>query len=75
MENKEQFVNDFQEALIKNGDGRYDYLMDKPIRYVQDEIGEEFLTCGHYADGKPILVRCVSADSLPAIAKTMLEMI
>lgn len=35
-EDKHAFVNDVVEALIKHGDGRYDWLMDRPIVYDKD---------------------------------------
>lgn len=75
MEDKRQFVIDFQESLIANGDGRYDYLADRPVQYEQDECGEEFLVRGRRADGGPTQVCCVSADSLTSIAEVILKMI
>lgn len=35
-EDKEGFVNALNEALIKHGNGRYDHLMDHPVRFESD---------------------------------------
>ena len=75
MENKDGFVKGFQLLLIENGAGRYDYLKERPVAYERDEHGEEFLVRRNPANGAVCSRRCVSANSLTAIAEDILKMI
>lgn len=61
-EDKERFVFELQEALIRCGAGRYDFLMDQPFRY-ETEGQLEWIE----QDGE--IVVNVSGDSLTAIAR------
>lgn len=65
MENKEGFIRDFNDLLVKHGAGRYDYLKDTPMEYTQilsptgGVVGEFVTCCGRCAN--------VHMDSLPAM--------
>ena len=59
-ENKEQFVRRMCEALAECGDGRYDYLIDAPLRYERVGANELVFQGSKVAD--------VTADSLAALA-------
>lgn len=62
MENKEKFVNALNDALIAYGDGRYDWLRERPLAYYTGRGGEEFVD----VDGAPV---CVTGDSLCALMR------
>ena len=61
-ENKAGFVRDLNRALIVNGGGRYDYLLETPLVYMpttneSGEVIDEHVACGpHLAN--------VTGDSL-----------
>lgn len=65
LENKEGFIRDLNDLLIKHGAGRYDYLKDTPLEYVKivsptgGVIGEMVTCCGRSAN--------VDFDALPAM--------
>lgn len=69
MENKVQFVSDFQEALIKNGDGRYDCLMDEPFYVNEEDYGDE--TVLEYGSSRID----ITVDSLTSIAREMTKLL
>lgn len=64
-ENKEGFIRDLNNLLIKHGAGRYDYLKDTPMEYTKivsptgGVVGEIVTCCGRSAN--------VNIDSLPAM--------
>lgn len=64
MEDKHGFVNAVLEALVKFGDGRYDWLMDRQVHY--GEVGGiEYIE-------SPAHVRYnVTGDSLTSIMSTI----
>lgn len=68
MENKVQFVSDFQEALIKNGDGRYDHLRNKSF-FVREE-GSGNKTVLEYGSSRID----ITVDSLTSIAREMTKL-
>ena len=59
-ENKDRFVQRLNDALVECGDGRYDYLIDAPLRYEQVGANELVIQGSKVAD--------VTADSLAALA-------
>lgn len=63
MENKELFVKRVNDTLVECGNGRYDRLMDMPMRYEREGYKETV------SDG----YGCVSVamDSLPAMLADM----
>lgn len=63
MENKELFVKRVNDALVECGNGRYDRLMDMPMRYVR-EGSKETVSDGYGAVN-------VAMDSLPAMLADM----
>ncbi|MEG0303680.1 hypothetical protein [Gordonibacter sp.] len=66
-ENKQQFVADFQHALISNGAGRYDDLVACP--FGTEEVGDSlFLLIDNSAYGRRVDITC---DSLTSIAREM----
>lgn len=70
---KALFVSDLVSALVEHGEGRYDYLRERPFRYAYNESyrGSEELAFGS--------LRCervnVHGDSLVAIMAAMAEML
>ncbi len=73
VEDKHGFINDFQEALIKNGAGRYDHLMDNPVRYLDDcddDIPKGMEVIEY--KGRKVDITC---DSLTSIAKVIISLI
>lgn len=62
MEDKEGFVRALSAALAKFGDGRYDWLRERPFAYYTGRGGEEFVDI----DGAPV---CVTGDSLRALMR------
>lgn len=63
MENKELFVKRVNDALVECGDGRYDRLMDMPMRYEREGY-KETVSDGYGAVS-------VAMDSLPAMMADM----
>ena len=64
MEDKRGFVNAVIEALIKCGDGRYDWLMDRQVHY-EEVDGIEYIE-------SPAHIRYnVTGDSLTSIMSTI----
>lgn len=63
MEDKELFVKRVNDALIECGDGRYDRLMDMPMRYEREGRSETV------SDGYGTV--SVAMDSLPAMLADM----
>lgn len=63
MEDKELFVKRVNDALIECGDGRYDRLMDMPMRYEREGYKETV------SDGYGTV--SVAMDSLPAMLADM----
>ena len=61
MEDKEGFVRALSAALAEFGDGRYDWLRERPLTYLVRD-GEEFVD----VDGAPV---CVTGDSLRALMR------
>lgn len=61
MEDKEGFVRALSAALAEFGDGRYDWLRDRPLAY-SSRGGEEFV----HIDGTRV---CVTGDSLRALMR------
>lgn len=66
-ENKGLFVQRLSDALVECGDGRYDYLIDAPLRYEQVGANELVLQGSKVAN--------VTGDSLAAIARDVCEWI
>lgn len=63
MEDKELFVKRVNDALVECGDGRYDRLMDMPMRYEREGYKETVSDgCGTVS---------VAMDSLPAMLADM----
>ena len=62
MEDKEGFVRALNAALVEFGDGRYDWLRERPLAYHTGRGGEEFVA----VDGAPV---CVTGDSLRALMR------
>lgn len=62
MEDKEGFVRALSAALAEFGDGRYDWLRERPFAYYTGRGGEEFVDI----DGAPV---CVTGDSLRALMR------
>lgn len=62
MEDKEGFVRALSAALAEFGDGRYDWLRERPFAYYTGRGGEEFVDI----DGAPV---CVTSDSLRALMR------
>ena len=70
-ENKQQFVADFQAALINNGAGRYDDLIANPIGTAQD--GDSlYLLIDNNSYGRRVDITC---DSLTSIAREICKYI
>lgn len=66
-ENKGLFVQRLSDALVECGDGRYDYLIDAPLRY--EQVSENELVRQGFK------VANVTGDSLAAIARDVCEWI
>lgn len=66
-EDKEGFVNALNEALIKHGNGRYDHLMDHPVRYEESNGIEVMGLRGRWVD--------ITCDSLTSIMHEFMEIV
>ncbi|MCI9130337.1 MAG: hypothetical protein HFJ65_08560 [Eggerthellaceae bacterium] len=66
-ENKQAFVNDLTEVFIKNGAGRYDYLMDN-APWIEERDGSS-LEILHFTGRS----WNVTGDSLTSIANTLIK--
>jgi len=66
MEEKARFVEAVNSILVDCGEGRYDYLMERPYVYNR-EPGYEYIT----QSGRD--VACVTGDSLPSIMRRIAE--
>ena len=59
QQNKKKFVDFINAALIRTGEGRYDYLAETPLTY-EVKGSEEYVLCGNAR-------AYVTGDSLTAI--------
>lgn len=73
MEDKETFVSCVVNALVENGDGRYDSLVERPVRYEDMGCGLEILYIE--ANGVKAGVRNVSGCSLLALLEEVYEIL
>lgn len=62
MEDKKGFVRAMSAALAEFGDGRYDWLRERPLAYYTGRDGEEFVRI----DDARV---CVTGDSLRALMR------
>lgn len=65
MEEKARFVELLNDALLKCGGGRYDYLASQPMVYERSG-SEEFVTLG-------IRRACVTGDSLVGMMQDIVD--
>lgn len=73
MEDKGAFVDRIVEALVENGDGRYDGLRERPVRYEDMGRGMEVLYIE--ANGAKAGTRNVGGNSLLALLRDVYEML